>query len=123
MNKSAFKHDGVKDFSDPSVGYMKWVTGTFEETLSWKVTFSNPPLQKIYYQLVDITSRIHESSRSIGYAIEMIKTANSKSYENLDDHWVYFVRLDYHYFIQSTLIRIYGNYDNLGMVIQDLFEL
>ncbi|MCL6495473.1 MAG: hypothetical protein K6T54_11935 [Ignavibacterium sp.] len=77
----------------------------------------------IYYKLIDVTVRIHESARSIGYATEMFRTATFKSYQDLDNHWVKFNGMNYRYFLHSALIRIYAVYDKLGMILKDLFEL
>ncbi|AJE54295.1 Cthe_2314 family HEPN domain-containing protein [Paenibacillus polymyxa] len=121
--KTNFSPSDIKDFNDLSVGYIEWANQRFEEVMKWKITFSNPPLNKIYYKLVDVTVRIHESARSIGYATEMFRTATLQSYQDLDNLWVRFNGMNYRYFIHSALIRMYSVYDKLGMILQDLFEL
>lgn len=121
--KKEFSHHDITEFNDLSVGYIKWAERRFTEVSKWNIKYSNPPLQKIYYKLIDVTERIHESARSMGYATEMFGTAILRSYQDLDVHWVKFNGMNYRYFLHSALIRMYSVYDKLGMILQDLFEL
>ncbi|MDG0808528.1 Cthe_2314 family HEPN domain-containing protein [Cohnella rhizosphaerae] len=121
--KSKFSHQDIQKINQLSVRYIGWANNRMDEVVSWKVRYSHPPMASIYYRLIDVASRLHESARSLGYSAELFAEAVNFNYVDLDKHWVKFDGMNYRYFIHSALLRIYGVYDKLGMVIQDIFEV
>lgn len=121
--KKEYSHQKVRVINELSVDYIMWSEKRLAEASSWKIRFSNPPLLSIYYRLIDITVRLHESARSLGYAVEMFRDAVKINYADLDKYWIKFDGMNYRYFIYSALIRIYASYDKIAVIIQDLFEI
>lgn len=121
--KATFNQEHIRDINQMSVGYIEWASKRLDEVSQWTIRYSNPPMLTIYYKLIDVTVRLHESARSLGYAAEMFRSAATLNLADLDQYWVKFDGLNYRYFIHSALIRMYGVYDKLGMIIQDLFEV
>ncbi|MNC05589.1 hypothetical protein D3C75_530780 [compost metagenome] len=121
--KSRFSHEDIRRINQISVRYIGWANDRMDEVISWTVKYSSPPIASIYYRLIDVSSRLHESTRSLGYATNLFGEAVQLNYVDLDKHWVKFDGMNYRYFIHSALLRIYGVYDKLGMIIQDLFEV
>jgi hypothetical protein len=121
--KRYFNLEDVYRFYLTSKEYMDWAEQRLEDASSWKIRFSSPPLLSIYYMLIDITTRLHEAARSLGYSIEMFRDAVELKYTDLDEYWIKFDGMNYRYFIYSALIRVYAVYDKLSVVIRDLFEI
>ncbi|RAV08725.1 hypothetical protein [Paenibacillus contaminans] len=121
--KSKFNLEDISQINQLSVDYISWASNRLDEVSSWKIRYSHPPMISIYYRLIDVAVRVHESARSLGYSAELFEQAVNLNYADLDKHWVNFDGMNYRYFIHSALLRIYGVYDKLGMIIQDLFEV
>ncbi|MEQ2529431.1 Cthe_2314 family HEPN domain-containing protein [Bacillaceae bacterium CLA-AA-H227] len=121
--KSNFSFNEVNKIILKSVGYTQWANNRLEDVSGWKIKYSSPPLLSIYYRLIDITFRLHEGTRSLGFATDMFGDAIELEYVDLDKYWIRFDGMNYRYFIHSALIRIYSVYDKLGKIIQELFEV
>jgi hypothetical protein len=121
--KSNFNQEDVRRLNVKSVDYIQWAEKRLAEASKWRVRYSSPPLLSIYYRLVDVTVRLHESARSLGFALEMFNEAVKLDYADLDKYWFKFDGMNYRYFIHSALIRIYSIYDKIAVIIQELFEI
>lgn len=121
--KSYYRHEDVRQINIKSVYYIQWAEKRLAEASSWNIRYSHPPILSIYYRLIDISVRLHESARSLGFAVEMFGDAVRLQYVDLDKFWIRFDGMNYRYFIHSALIRIYSVYDKMAVVIQELFEI
>lgn len=121
--KSKFKYEDINKIYVKSVDYQKWAERRLEEASSWKIKYSYPPLLSIYYRLIDVTVRLHESTRSLAFAYNMFSDAVRLKYADLDKFWIKFQGMNYRYFIHSALIRIYSTYDKIAVIIRELFEV
>lgn len=89
-------------------------------TALWPITaeYLTQKDEKSLYILhhTDPIFRLHEATNSLRYGYKLIVSANETG-QDLRDVSVYFKDMDYSYFIESSIIRIYSVFDKLAVLL------
>ncbi|MBD8498513.1 Cthe_2314 family HEPN domain-containing protein [Paenibacillus arenosi] len=64
----------------------------------------------------DLVFRLHEATRSLKFAYNLIVKAK-KEHKELGEESVCFVNMDYAYFVESAISRVYSAYDKIAMLL------
>lgn len=69
----------------------------------------------------DLVFRLHEANRSLNFAYSLIQRSINKNTE-LDEEFVCFHNMNYAYFIDSAIFRIYATFDKIANILNTYTE-